>query len=282
MRGAPGPSSAASRLAEPTASPRSAGAAPRLARVFDGGWDAGLDEAQLAAACHGGGPLVIVAGAGTGKTRTVTARVARLLADGVDPARILLLTFTRRAAADMLARAAVLCGDRRAATRLWGGTFHAVAHRLLSVHAETLGLPARLSVLDQADARGFDGPAAARSRPGRHDRAVSSRGHPGRRVLPGGEHRPTGPGGDRRAVPVVRPPHRGHPRLVPRLHRPQTGRRPAGLRRPAAGLAHPAHRPHRRTDARRPVGSRAGRRVPGRQPGPGRHRPAAAPGRRRV
>ena len=121
--------------------------------MFDGGWDAGLDDAQLAAACHGGGPLVIVAGAGTGKTRTLTARVARLLADGVDPARILLLTFTRRAAADMLARAAVLCGDRRAAARLWGGTFHAVAHRLIGGHAETLGLPARLSVLDQADAR---------------------------------------------------------------------------------------------------------------------------------
>ncbi|HEU5267602.1 MAG TPA: ATP-dependent helicase [Jatrophihabitans sp.] len=116
-------------------------------------WDAGLDDAQLAAVSHDGGPLVIVAGAGTGKTRTLTARVARLLADGVDPARILLLTFTRRSAADMLARAAVLCGNPRAAGRLWGGTFHAVAHRLIGLHADALGLPQGISVLDQADAR---------------------------------------------------------------------------------------------------------------------------------
>jgi DNA helicase II / ATP-dependent DNA helicase PcrA len=83
--------------------------------VFEPEWDAGLDDAQLAAAAHSGGPLVVLAGAGTGKTRTLTARVARLLAHGADPSRVLLLTFTRRAAADMLARAAVLCGDRRAA-----------------------------------------------------------------------------------------------------------------------------------------------------------------------
>jgi DNA helicase-2/ATP-dependent DNA helicase PcrA len=121
--------------------------------VFETGWDVGLNNEQLAAASHRGGPLVIVAGAGTGKTRTLTARVARLLADGVDPARILLLTFTRRAAADMLARAAALCGERRATHRLWGGTFHAVAHRLVSLHADTLGLPAQVSVVDQTDAR---------------------------------------------------------------------------------------------------------------------------------
>ncbi|HEY3090619.1 MAG TPA: ATP-dependent helicase [Jatrophihabitantaceae bacterium] len=120
--------------------------------MFEPEWDAGLDEAQLAAAAHDGGPLVIVAGAGTGKTRTLTARVARLLAHGADPSRILLLTFTRRAAADMLARAGVLCGDRRAAGRLWGGTFHAVAHQLITRYPQTLGLPAEFTVLDQADA----------------------------------------------------------------------------------------------------------------------------------
>jgi DNA helicase-2/ATP-dependent DNA helicase PcrA len=121
--------------------------------VFEPEWDAGLDDAQLAAAAHSGGPLVVLAGAGTGKTRTLTARVARLLAHGADPSRVLLLTFTRRAAADMLARAAVLCGDRRAAGKLWGGTFHAVAHRLVSQYREVLGLPSEFSVLDQADAR---------------------------------------------------------------------------------------------------------------------------------
>lgn len=120
--------------------------------MFEPEWDAGLDDAQLAAAAHPGSPLVILAGAGTGKTRTLTARVARLLAHGADPSRVLLLTFTRRAAADMLARAAVLCGDRRAAGKLWGGTFHAVAHRLVSQYADVLGLPAEFSVLDQGDA----------------------------------------------------------------------------------------------------------------------------------
>jgi DNA helicase II / ATP-dependent DNA helicase PcrA len=121
--------------------------------VFESrGWDDGLDEAQLAAATHGDAPLVILAGAGTGKTRTLVARVAQLVDRGVDPTKILLLTFTRRAADDMLARATAICGDR-AGRRLWGGTFHAVAHKLVSANAETLGLPPGLSVLDPADAR---------------------------------------------------------------------------------------------------------------------------------
>ena len=124
-----------------------------LVLMFEAEWDVGLDDAQLTAAAHSDGPLVVLAGAGTGKTRTLTARVARLVAHGADASRVLLLTFTRRAAADMLARAAVLCGDRRAAGRLCGGTFHAVAHRLIGLHADTLGLPAGLSVLDPADAR---------------------------------------------------------------------------------------------------------------------------------
>ena len=120
--------------------------------MFESEWDAGLDDAQLAAVSHFGGPLVIVAGAGTGKTRTLTARVAQLLAHGVDPARVLLLTFTRRAAADMLARAAILCGDRRVTGRLWGGTFHAVAHRLITLHCDALSLAPESAVLDQGDA----------------------------------------------------------------------------------------------------------------------------------
>jgi DNA helicase-2/ATP-dependent DNA helicase PcrA len=121
--------------------------------MFDSAWDEGLDECQLAAATHGDGPLVVLAGAGTGKTRTLVARVAHLVERGVDPSRILLLTFTRRAADEMLARAAAVCGDRGAARRLWGGTFHAVAHRLVCAHAEALGLPPALSVLDTSDAR---------------------------------------------------------------------------------------------------------------------------------
>ena len=145
--------------------------------MFEPEWDAGLDDAQLAAAAHSGGALVVLAGAGTGKTRTLTARVAQLLAHGADPSRVLLLTFTRRAAADMLARAAVLCGDRRAAGKLWGGTFHAVAHRLISMHAETLGLPGGLSVLDPADARDLMDLL-------RHDHGLSSAGTGARERFP--------------------------------------------------------------------------------------------------
>jgi len=121
--------------------------------VFDSRWDAGLDDAQLEAATHGDGPLVVMAGAGTGKTRTLVARVAALVDRGVDPERVLLLTFTRRAAEEMLSRAAATCDRRDAARKLWGGTFHAVAYRLVATHAESLGLTPNPSVLDPADAR---------------------------------------------------------------------------------------------------------------------------------
>ena len=121
--------------------------------MFDSRWDAGLDEAQLAAATHGDGPLIVVAGAGTGKTRTLVSRVAALIDRGVEPERILLLTFTRRAADEMVARAATVCDRRDAARKLWGGTFHAIAYRLVAAHAETLGQSTALSVLDPGDAR---------------------------------------------------------------------------------------------------------------------------------
>lgn len=113
-------------------------------------WAEGLADQQLAAVEHGRAPLVVVAGAGTGKTRTLTARVARLLEAGVAPERVLLLTFTRRAAAAMTSRAAALCGDPAAGRRVWGGTFHAIAHRLVTEHAATLGL-SDVTVLDSAD-----------------------------------------------------------------------------------------------------------------------------------
>ncbi len=119
--------------------------------MFASAWDEGLDEAQLAAATHGDSPLVIVAGAGTGKTRTLTSRVAYLLERGVAPERVLLLTFTRRAAADMLARVAALAGNREYGRRLRGGTFHAVAHRLIAALGETLGIAPGFSVIDPAD-----------------------------------------------------------------------------------------------------------------------------------
>lgn len=120
--------------------------------MFPTAWDEDLDDAQMEAVTHGDAPLVVLAGAGTGKTRTLTARVARLLERGVAPERILLLTFTRRAADDMLARAAALGGHPDLARRLRGGTFHAVAHQVLRAWGEALGLPGGFSLLDPGDA----------------------------------------------------------------------------------------------------------------------------------
>jgi len=120
--------------------------------MFDHVWDDGLNSEQLAVATHGRGPLVVMAGAGSGKTRALTARVCALLERGVAPDRILLLTFTRRAADDMLARATALVAQvTGGGRRPWGGTFHAIAYRMVAIHAQVLGLPG-VSVLDPADA----------------------------------------------------------------------------------------------------------------------------------
>ncbi len=109
-----------------------------------------LNPQQRAAVEHLGGPLLVVAGAGSGKTRTLACRVARLAERGVPPERILLLTFTRRAAREMLSRAEALTGDRGLG-RVWGGTFHATANRLLRSHGGALGLPRGFTVLDRSD-----------------------------------------------------------------------------------------------------------------------------------
>jgi DNA helicase-2/ATP-dependent DNA helicase PcrA len=114
---------------------------------------ADLNPEQRRAAAHGDGPLLIVAGAGTGKTRTLAARVGHLLAGGVAPERVLLLTFTRQAARELLSRVRAWPGvPDGAGERVWGGTFHAVATRLLRVHADRMGLAPGFSVLDRADA----------------------------------------------------------------------------------------------------------------------------------
>jgi DNA helicase II / ATP-dependent DNA helicase PcrA len=115
----------------------------------------GLNEEQRAAATHPGGPLLVLAGAGTGKTTTLAARVAWLIDEGAAPERVLLLTFTRRAAREMLARARAYLGrspNGRHAGRVVGGTFHSVAHRFVRRHAAALGLPAGFGVLDAGDA----------------------------------------------------------------------------------------------------------------------------------
>ena len=109
-----------------------------------------LTPEQHRAATHGEGPLLIVAGAGTGKTTTLAARVAWLLSQGVRPERMLLLTFSRRAAREMITRAEHISGAD--AGRVWGGTFHAIGNRLLRQHGRAIGLSPGFTVLDQADA----------------------------------------------------------------------------------------------------------------------------------
>jgi DNA helicase-2/ATP-dependent DNA helicase PcrA len=110
----------------------------------------GLTEQQRAAVDHDGGHLLIVAGAGTGKTTTLASRLAALANRGVPAERILLLTFSRRAASELVRRAEAEAGHD-VARRTWGGTFHAVANRLLRRHGWAVGLDPAFTVLDQAD-----------------------------------------------------------------------------------------------------------------------------------
>jgi len=110
-----------------------------------------LNEQQQAVVEAGEGPLLVIAGAGSGKTRTLTWRVARLLHDGVQPQAILLLTFTNKAAREMLRRVEEVA---RIETRsITGGTFHHVAHQILREHGEALGYRRGYSILDREDSR---------------------------------------------------------------------------------------------------------------------------------
>ena len=117
------------------------------ARVID--YEKELNEAQFKAVTTTEGPLLIVAGAGTGKTRTLVYRVAHLVEMGIKPESILLLTFTRRAAASMLTRAAAM-GDARC-QRVSGGTFHSLGHSVLRRFADQAGVAKNFTVLDQSD-----------------------------------------------------------------------------------------------------------------------------------
>jgi len=109
-----------------------------------------LNSSQCAAVEHADGPLLVIAGAGSGKTRTLTHRVARLVAEGVPPAAILLLTFTRRASQEMLLRASRLLDQR--CERVSGGTFHSFANLNLRRYALHVGLSPDFVILDRTDA----------------------------------------------------------------------------------------------------------------------------------
>ncbi len=121
--------------------------AARPGRKID--YERELNRAQYEAVTTTDGPLLIVAGAGTGKTRTLVYRVARLIETGARPETVLLLTFTRRAAQSMLTRAASLADDR--CQRVSGGTFHSIAHATLRRHAEIAGVNRMFTVFDQSD-----------------------------------------------------------------------------------------------------------------------------------
>ena len=112
-----------------------------------------LNDRQREAVTWGDGPLLVVAGAGSGKTRTLAYRVAHLIHRGVSPERILLLTFTRRAAREMISRASSVLGEKAAvAAEVWGGTFHATANRLLRIYGKALDLAPEFTIMDQSDA----------------------------------------------------------------------------------------------------------------------------------
>lgn len=117
------------------------------------GWLHNLNPAQKEAVTHGDGPLLVVAGAGSGKTRTLAYRVSYLIQNNVKPERILLLTFTRRAAEEMLKRASsVIPAGSAATSRIWGGTFHSIANRLLRIYAKPAGLSSDFTIMDRSDA----------------------------------------------------------------------------------------------------------------------------------
>lgn len=114
-------------------------------------YEAELNPAQLEAVKGGDGPCLVLAGAGSGKTRTITYRVAYLIEHGVDPSNILLLTFTNKAANEMITRVEQLLGSYPA--DLWGGTFHSVANRILRKYAKKIGYDSNFTILDQEDSK---------------------------------------------------------------------------------------------------------------------------------
>ncbi|MDT4967931.1 MAG: ATP-dependent helicase UvrD/PcrA [Acidobacteriota bacterium] len=113
-----------------------------------------LNEEQFQVATANPGAALVVAGAGSGKTRAITYRVAFLIEQGVSPARVMLATFTNRAAREMLRRVELLTsgGDVR---RVWGGTFHRIGNLILRRHADSLGYASNYTIVDSEDARDF-------------------------------------------------------------------------------------------------------------------------------
>jgi DNA helicase-2/ATP-dependent DNA helicase PcrA len=111
-----------------------------------------LNDAQRAAASHINGPLMVIAGAGSGKTRVLTYRIAHLIQNGVDPFEILSLTFTNKAAKEMKKRIGELVGEHEA-RNIWMGTFHSIFARILRIECEKINYPRNFSIYDTADSK---------------------------------------------------------------------------------------------------------------------------------
>ncbi|MBY9015942.1 MAG: ATP-dependent helicase [Candidatus Lokiarchaeota archaeon] len=114
---------------------------------------ADLNEEQLEIVNNIQGPMLVIAGAGSGKTRTIVYSVAKLLVSGVKPSEIMLVTFTNKAASEMIKRVETLLGKRPKG--LWAGTFHSIASRFLRMYAKTLGLKPNYTIMDETDAKGL-------------------------------------------------------------------------------------------------------------------------------
>jgi DNA helicase-2/ATP-dependent DNA helicase PcrA len=110
-----------------------------------------LNEEQYPVVMHGDGPCLVLAGAGSGKTRTITFRVAYLLEKGIPPENILLLTFTNKAAKEMADRVSKLTGQ--SPKGLWSGTFHHIGYRLVQTYSKLLGFPSHITIIDSEDSR---------------------------------------------------------------------------------------------------------------------------------
>src|SRR6188472_3813152 len=113
---------------------------------------AGLNDRQREAVLHMEGPLMIVAGAGSGKTKVLTTRIAHLMSNGVDPFNILALTFTNKAAKEMKERVEHILGNNEA-RNLYIGTFHSVFARIMRSEAGRLGYPSNFTIYDTDDAK---------------------------------------------------------------------------------------------------------------------------------
>ena len=238
------------------------------------------------------GPLLILAGAGTGKTNTLAHRTAHLVLNGVDPARILMLTFTRRAAQEMIRRTQTIVtevladrgkmGDRSVQSRLlWSGTFHSVGNRILRLFAKHLGFDPSFTVLDRADAadlidviRHELGFSAKDKRFPRKDACLAIYSY---RVNTRLSLKQT----LEEQFPWVLRMGTGSDAPVPRVRRPQAKEQRAGFRRSAALLARDDEESRARAEFGQQFRPCAGRRIPGHQRAAGRDHPSAEARRQR-